>query len=63
MHGDEATATMALADILTWMTAGGTDRVRERMAGALTVVMIPMLNPDGAERFQRENAVGDRHQS
>src|SRR4051812_1031274 len=58
MHGDEATATMALADILTWMTAGGNDRVRDRMAQALTVMMIPMLNLDGAERFQRENAVG-----
>jgi len=58
MHGDEATATMALADILSWMTAGGNSPVRDRMASALTVVMIPMLNPDGAERFQRENAVG-----
>src|SRR5215216_3605307 len=55
MHGDEATATMALADMLAWMTAPEPDRVRDRMSGALTVVMIPMLNPDGAERFQREN--------
>jgi hypothetical protein len=58
MHGDEATATMALADILAWMTAPAPDPVRDRIAGSLTVVMIPMLNPDGAERFQRENAVG-----
>ena len=58
MHGDEATATMALADILAWMTASGSDAVRDRIATALTVTMIPMLNPDGAERFQRENAVG-----
>lgn len=58
MHGDEATATMALADILAWMTASNTDRIRDRMASTLTVVMIPMLNPDGAERFQRENAAG-----
>src|SRR5215207_31824 len=58
MHGDEATATMALADLVAWMTAPEPDRVRDRVAGALTVVMIPMLNPDGAERFQRENAVG-----
>jgi hypothetical protein len=40
------------------MTAPEPDRVRDRIAGALTVVMIPMLNPDGVERFQRENAVG-----
>ena len=58
MHGDEATATMALADILAWMTASNTDRIRDRMASTLTVIMIPMLNPDGAERFQRENAAG-----
>jgi hypothetical protein len=58
MHGDEATATMALADILAWMTASGTDGIRDRIASSLTVTMIPMLNPDGAERFQRENAVG-----
>jgi hypothetical protein len=58
MHGDEATATMALADIVAWMTAAEPHRVRDRIASALTVVMIPMLNPDGVERFQRENAVG-----
>jgi len=58
MHGDEATATMALADILAWMTASGDDPVRARLATNLTITMVPMLNPDGAERFQRENAVG-----
>jgi hypothetical protein len=58
MHGDEATATMALADILAWMTAPGNDAMRDRIATAVTVTMVPMLNPDGAERFQRENAVG-----
>ena len=58
MHGDEATATMSLADIMAWMTAQESDRIRDRIGSALTVVMIPMLNPDGAERFQRENAVG-----
>jgi hypothetical protein len=58
MHGDEATASMALADILAWMTASNADGIRDRLASSLTIVMIPMLNPDGAERFQRENAVG-----
>jgi len=58
MHGDEATASMALADILAWMTASNADGIRDRLASSLTVVMSPMLNPDGAERFQRENAVG-----
>ena len=58
MHGDEATASMALADMLAWMTASNADGIRDRLASSLTIVMIPMLNPDGAERFQRENAVG-----
>ncbi|MEO8336809.1 MAG: M14 family zinc carboxypeptidase, partial [bacterium] len=60
MHGDESTATMALADLLTWMTARAPLHadLRDRIATSLTVVMVPMLNPDGAELFQRENAVG-----
>jgi len=60
MHGDESTATMALADLFTWFALADNQRdaVRDRIASQLTVVMLPMLNPDGAELFQRENAVG-----
>lgn len=58
MHGDESTSTMALADIISWMAAPARDPLHHRLAEALTIVMVPMLNPDGAERFQRENAAG-----
>jgi hypothetical protein len=58
MHGDEATATMALADIFAYLAAPGDDPLRTRLARELTVVFLPMLNPDGAELFQRQNAVG-----
>lgn len=58
MHGDESTATMALADILSWLGAPDRDALRDTLAVRLTLVMLPMLNPDGAELFQRENAVG-----
>jgi hypothetical protein len=58
MHGDESTATMALADIMRFFAAAEGNSLRERLAGALRVVMVPMLNPDGAELFQRENAAG-----
>jgi hypothetical protein len=58
MHGDESTATMALADILAWMAGSNGDAFRDRLADSLTIVMLPMLNPDGAERFQRQNAAG-----
>ena len=60
MHGDESTATMALADIIAWLSRSyvARDPLRARIASELTVVMVPMLNPDGAEVFRRENAMG-----
>lgn len=58
MHGDESTASMALADIFAWLAAPGSDALRDRLGERLTVTFLPMLNPDGAERFQRENAAG-----
>ena len=58
MHGDEATATMALADIFRFLTEATSDPLRERLRERLTIVFVPMLNPDGAELFQRENAAG-----
>lgn len=58
MHGDESTASMALADILRFFAEGGNDPLRTRLRSGLTVVMLPMLNPDGASRWARENAGG-----
>lgn len=59
MHGDESAASMALADIVNWFaSAPAPDTLHSRLARELTITMIPMLNPDGAERFRRENAVG-----
>lgn len=58
MHGDETTASMSLADIFHYLADTEPDEARTRIAEALTVTFIPMLNPDGAERFQRHNAVG-----
>ncbi len=58
MHGDEATATMALADIFAFLSDAGSNALRDRIARDLTVTFLPMLNPDGAEIFQRENAAG-----
>jgi hypothetical protein len=58
MHGDEATATMSLGDVLRFLAAPEPHALRDRLARQLTVVMVPMLNPDGAELFQRQNAMG-----
>jgi beta-lactamase class A len=58
MHGDESTATMALADLVNYLHATPQDaRVRD-WAERLTILLLPMLNPDGAERFQRYDAYG-----
>ncbi len=56
MHGDEATATMSLADLANYL-AHGRDSLHRELSTALTVVMLPMLNPDGAQLFRRHNAV------
>jgi hypothetical protein len=60
MHGDEPTATMALMDIFNFFKSSGDafDDYRRRVLRHLTLYFIPMLNPDGAERFQRRNALG-----
>jgi hypothetical protein len=58
MHGDESTATMALADIFRFLAEAKGDPLRERLADRLSITFVPMLNPDGAELFQRENAAG-----
>ncbi|HEX6975121.1 MAG TPA: M14 family metallopeptidase [Vicinamibacterales bacterium] len=56
MHGDEPTATAALFDFFDYLTRHRDDEVVRRLLSQLTLHIVPMLNPDGAERFQRRNA-------
>ncbi|MCC6161830.1 MAG: peptidase M14 [Acidobacteria bacterium] len=58
MHGDEPTATSALIDVLQWLVTHRSEPVPARILDTLTLHVVPMLNPDGAERFQRRNAQG-----
>jgi beta-lactamase class A len=58
MHGDETTATRALADLMDYIARNPGDGRVARWRERLEVVMIPMLNPDGAERHTRRNALG-----
>ncbi len=58
MHGNESTASMALADIFRFVSTRPENPVVTSILDGLTVHVIPMLNPDGAERFQRRNAQG-----
>ncbi|MCB0617058.1 MAG: hypothetical protein KDC75_27265, partial [Phaeodactylibacter sp.] len=51
-------ATMALLDIFNFFSASdGFDDLRRRLLNELTLYFIPMLNPDGAEKFKRRNAI------
>lgn len=54
MHGNETTTTRALLD---WMKSVSLSpqSVSERFEG-LTIAVVPMLNPDGAEAYTRFNA-------
>ena len=56
MHGDEPTATSALLDLIHWLGTRPQDPAVQQLLSRLTLWVIPMLNPDGAERTQRWNA-------
>ncbi len=60
MHGDEPTATGALFDFFAWIqgSGDGLDSLRTTLRTQLTLTFLPMLNPDGAARFDRRNALG-----
>jgi len=58
MHGDEPTATSALFDVYEYIRRHEHEPAVWQLLSALTVHTVPMLNPDGAERFQRRNVQG-----
>ncbi len=59
MHGNEATATMALLDIFNFFIAKDQfDAFREELLKTFSLHFIPVLNPDGMEAFERVNALG-----
>ena len=58
MHGDEPTATMAIMDIFNFFQQNndGFDDLRNTILANTTLYFVPMLNPDGAERYRRYTA-------
>jgi hypothetical protein len=56
MHGDESTATMAIMDILKFFSQEPNHIITRSILNKLNLLILPMLNPDGAERFQRRTA-------
>ncbi|HSJ10905.1 MAG TPA: serine hydrolase [Longimicrobiales bacterium] len=57
MHGDETTASRALADLFSYLAGSDDARVRQ-WRERLTILAVPMLNPDGAEAHTRRSAFG-----
>lgn len=51
MHGNETSSTRAILKLLEKWASGDDD-----LLNRVTICVIPMLNPDGAERFTRQNA-------
>lgn len=58
MHGDESTASMALADLFRFLGEHPDHPLVRRLRAGTTLHFLPVMNPDGAARFQRRNAQG-----
>ena len=56
MHGNESTTTKALFDFINFLQAN--TKESEAILNAFTFCLLPMLNPDGAQLYTRENANG-----
>ncbi|KAF2518746.1 DUF2817 domain-containing protein [Flavobacterium salilacus subsp. salilacus] len=54
MHGSESTTTKALFDMLNWLN--GDTKEAKVIKDNFTLCIIPILNPDGAKLYTRENA-------
>ena len=54
MHGNESTTTKALFDLINYIHADTQES--KAIMNAFTFCLLPMLNPDGAELYTRENA-------
>jgi len=58
MHGDEPTATAALLDVFNYLIRKKADPFVQQILKNVTILAVPMLNPDGAAYFTRRNAQG-----
>jgi len=58
MHGNEPTATQAIFDILNFLDSDNFTTEKQEILKKCTLHFLPMLNPDGAEVYQRRNRLG-----
>lgn len=54
MHGNESTTTKAVFDFLNYLKAG--DAFADTLLSRFTFFILPIVNPDGARLYTRENA-------
>ncbi len=57
MHGNESSGTKALFDFFNFITNNNLElsEIIETILANCTIIVIPLLNPDGAIKFTREN--------
>ena len=58
MHGDEPTATSALIDMFAYLKKSRDKDLVKKIEETVTIHAVPMLNPDGAETYQRRSWQG-----
>lgn len=59
MHGNESTGTKALFDFFTFLIGKKYFKdIASKILTNCTLMFLPMLNPDGAQNYNRENANG-----
>lgn len=56
MHGNESTTTKALFDFINFLLSN--TKLSNHILNDFTFCLLPMLNPDGAKLYTRENANG-----
>ncbi len=56
MHGNESTTTKAVMDLVNLLLDDA--ELSEKLRKELTLMIVPMLNPDGSKAYTRENANG-----
>jgi predicted deacylase len=58
MHGDESTHTAVVLDLMSYLLSVPPRPLAQEILANCTLSIIPLLNPDGAERKSRFNAQG-----
>lgn len=58
MHGNEPTGTHALLELFRLLGEEDFNHTAKKWEEALTLCIVPILNPDGAQAFTRQNAQG-----